>query len=275
MLKRALLVAIGAVSIALVLPVFAQQAATITLRSGERISGELVDFGGVGYTIRVGGQDRTINPNDVAAVELNPRPLTAQQQSELSNGHPFVLLNSGEMVSGRLYDIGGTNPLRFLIDTPSGQREFSGNDIAGIYIANPANASNAAPGGAVGTSGVQTATAGSIVVPANQPWTPTNIRVRAGERYNFNVTGVIQYTPDPNERAERQGSLQQHKTAGAPLPNELVGALIGRVENGQPFLIGGQPQVTMPASGMLWVGINDDNVADNAGQFNVTITKQQ
>ena len=50
----------------------AQEHATIVMRNGERRGGELVDLGGVGFTLRVGGQDQQIPVNDVAAVEFQP-----------------------------------------------------------------------------------------------------------------------------------------------------------------------------------------------------------
>ena len=38
----------------------AQQSATLTLRSGEQLSGDLMDLSGVGYTVKVNGQERRI-----------------------------------------------------------------------------------------------------------------------------------------------------------------------------------------------------------------------
>ncbi len=49
---------------------FAQQSATVTLRSGERLSAQLMDLGGVGYTVRVDGQERQIPANEVAAIDF-------------------------------------------------------------------------------------------------------------------------------------------------------------------------------------------------------------
>ena len=55
------------------------------------------------------------------------------------------------------------------------------------------------------------------------------------------------------------------------MPNALAGALIGRVGNSPPFAIGDQTSIEAPAAGQLFLGINDDNVSDNSGQFYVTI----
>jgi len=55
-----------------------------------------------------------------------------------------------------------------------------------------------------------------------------------------------------------------------------VGALIGRVgNNGKPFAIGMQTQpLPMPASGRLFLGVNDNELGDNSGAFTVIVTKQ-
>ena len=60
----------------------------------------------------------------------------------------------------------------------------------------------------------------------------------------------------------------------AVLIGALAGALIGRIGNGAPFGIGNQTSVPMPASGELYLGINDDQVADNTGGFVVDVKPQ-
>jgi hypothetical protein len=65
--------------------------------------------------------------------------------------------------------------------------------------------------------------------------------------------------------------MSQRRAAGSPLPNQFAGALIGRIGNGQPFAIGDQASLQMPASGPLYLGVNDDVMNDNQGQFNVVI----
>ena len=51
------------------------------------------------------------------------------------------------------------------------------------------------------------------------------------------------------------------------------GGAIGRVGNSQPFLIANLGSIKMPANGELFLGINDDVVADNTGDFFVSISR--
>ena len=93
-----------------------------------------------------------------------------------------------------------------------------------------------------------------------------------GEVWRFASTGEITFT-GANDRASVAGSLGHKLVSGAPLPTALAGALIGRIDNGLPFGIGDQTSITIPASGLLYLGTNDDNVSDNAGQFQVVISR--
>jgi hypothetical protein len=57
-----------------------------------------------------------------------------------------------------------------------------------------------------------------------------------------------------------------------PLRSAFLGALIGRVGTGAPFLIGTNTgPITMPASGRLMLGVNDDHHADNSGNYSVLV----
>ena len=112
----------------------------------------------------------------------------------------------------------------------------------------------------------------TIVVSATRQWTPTNISVHQGDRIRIQTTGEIRWTANAADRAISAGSLNFKKTPAAPMPNAFAGALIGRIDGGQPFGIGDQTTIVVPASGLLYLGINDDNVNDNSGQFQVVIS---
>ena len=83
----------------------------------------------------------------------------------------------------------------------------------------------------------------------------------------------MQLSTDGNDTATTAGSKMGRRLSGGPLPGQLAGALIGRVGNGQVFGIGNQGgPLSMPDAGILYLGVNDDNVGDNQGAFTVTVT---
>src|SRR5438034_11049274 len=92
----------------------AQESATLTLRSGERVAGQLVDLGGVGYTVRVNGQERQIPQNDVAVIDFTGGTMSDADWAKF-NGTSQVVLRNGQTIDGQLYDIGGTTPLKLTI----------------------------------------------------------------------------------------------------------------------------------------------------------------
>src|SRR5438105_18223 len=70
MIKKTVVSAVCAVALLVGIAAVAQENATLTLKSGEQITGQLVDLGGVGFTVRVNGQDRQIPQNDVAVIDF-------------------------------------------------------------------------------------------------------------------------------------------------------------------------------------------------------------
>ncbi len=260
MLKRIVLAATFTCLIAAA-PAFAQQPATLVLRSGERIAGDLIDLGGSGFAIRVNGQDRQIATDQVAVVEFSGGDLNADMRNRLNAGQHFAVLRDGQIVEGRLADIGGSNPLRLHFQTPSGTRDLSSNDVARIYFANPSSG---------GSNAVATTGSGTITVPGNQEWVDTNITVNGGDRLRVSSTGQVRFGANREHQSTAAGARLQ-RGPNAPLPTAPLGALIGRIDEGQPFLIGGNTTVTVPATGKLFLRVNDDIVTDNSGAFQVTI----
>lgn len=255
-------------SVLSVLPVSAQEVATLVLRDGQRPSGELIDLNAGGFTLRVNGQDLTFPATDVAAVEFAGGAPPAEAQVRIDTGQSLVVLRSGQIIDGRLVDIGGTHPLRLTLDTPSGQRDFASSDVAQVYLYAPRSA--AAQAAAQAEDAV---IAGAIIVQGNQPWTDSGIRVRKGDRIAFSGTGDIMIAEDASSGVGGSPAATS-PTIRYPVRNSPVGALIARIGNGAPFAIGPNTQpMTMPRTGQLFLGVNDDHFADNSGMYAVIVTR--
>jgi hypothetical protein len=243
----------------------AQESAIIVLRSGERVSGSVVDLNAQGLQVRVSGTDRWIGPGDIAAISFTG-DLSDADWNAVTAGTAVFVLRNGQTVTGELFDIGGTTPLRLTVRGAGGDRELMSNEVARIIWARPANVAVAPT--AAGTGGGP-----GVIVAGNQQWVSSGLTVRRGERLTFQSTGEVRLSADPNDVAGVAGARSQRYAVGSPLPQNFAGALIGRIGNGAPFAIGDQTSIVMPAAGVLWLGINDDVVSDNSGQFNVVITR--
>lgn len=267
MLKRTILSAFCAAALLSTSAAYAQESATLTLRNGDKVSGQLVDLGGVGYTVRVSGTERTIPQNDVSVIDFTGGLTNADWTA--FTGTSKVVLRNGQTFDGSLYDIGGTTPLRLTIRTSNGEREVGSNEVARIVISRPENVATAGTNPAIANT---SAVPGAITVQANQPWTSTGITVKKGQRVTFTITGEVQLSDDPNDIATGDGAKSGRKAANAPLAVASAGALLAKVGNSAPFPIGsGTQTVTMPANGILQLGINDDGFGDNRGNFQVIV----
>jgi hypothetical protein len=271
MLKRTLS-ALAIAAVASVGVAQAQENVTLILKSGERLSAQLIDHGGVGFTVKVNNEERRIPTNDVAVIDFTGRNLTNDDWNKVSGGNHIAVLRSGQTVTGQFYDIGGTTPLRITMKTADGERDLQSSEVATIILGRT-DAAVAATSGS-GTTGSAPSAGGAVVVNGNQQWTSTGIMVRKGERLTFNTSGEVRLSSAGDDVAQPAGATSGRKVAGAPLPNQIAGALIGRIgTNGQPFGIGNLNSVVVPETGMLFLGINDDHVNDNSGEFRVQITR--
>ena len=261
MFKRTIVAAsVAALSFA---AVSAQESATFTLRSGERISGQLVDMNGSGFQIRVGGQDRTVPTGEMALIDFAGSGMSQSDWDRLGGG-PVIWLRNGQTINGSLFDVGGTSPLRLTIRTGDGEREINSSEVSRIALSRPTDTGS-------GTSATTGSGGGNVTVSARSQWTPTGITVRRGETLRINADGEIRISGDSNDRATASGIVNQRYDSRAPLPRTLAGALIGRIGNGEPFGIGTSNTIQAPANGQLFLGINDSNVSDNDGSFQVSI----
>src|SRR5262245_39893071 len=268
-------IGIALFSLATALPVAAQETATLALKNGQRPSGELVDMGAGGFILRINGQDRQFPTGEVAALEFVVGPLPSAARQEVDQGRPIVLLRNGQVIEGRLVDVGGTRPLRLTVETSGGKRDFNSTEVAQLHFAplnNRGVADNRGGGGQPQAAAPAPVPAAAINVPANQVWTNTGIPVVRGERISFSARGDIMISPTASSGPNGSPAVTS-RNVRYPLQNAYAGALIGRVGNSAPFLIGTNTQpIGMPADGPLMLGINDDVMTDNSGSYSVGIS---
>src|SRR4051812_11242923 len=144
----------------------AQTSASITLTSGEQLSAELMDLSGVGYTMKVNGQERQVPANQVAGIDFTGSSISSSDWGKVNDG-PVVVLKSGETVAGQLVDIGGSSPLRLTVRTSSGERDFTSNDVARVLNSRPSNVAASSTPAAAATA---TATSAGITVDGKTQW---------------------------------------------------------------------------------------------------------
>lgn len=252
--------------------------ATVVMKSGERHTGNnprLRPDKGEFALRKSMAEEFRVPYETVAYIDFGGSPGTDPQ---ISGSQHAVVLRNGTVVRGQLIEMGHTEPndtsslyLVSFLDSNGREHRWPSNEVGRVYLTSPTSINTGTSGS--GTTGSTAGTGSGLVVSAKQQWTPTGITVRRGEVLTFNATGQIQLSTDSNDMADPAGARNPRNAANAPMPRELAGALIGRVGNGQPFGIGNLTTVTMPAAGQLFIGINDDELSDNSGEFRVQITR--
>lgn len=110
----------------------------------------------------------------------------------------------------------------------------------------------------------------SLSVAAYQPWTNANVDVRRGQDVYFDASGQVRWGKDRKDGPA--GERNSPRNPGRPIPNRPGAALIGRIDDGDPFFIGDEKgPIRMRDSGRLYLGINDDYLQDNSGEFRVIV----
>ncbi len=230
------------------------------------MSGQLMDLGGGGFTVRVDGQERQIGTNDMAVIDFTGGG-TSQTDWDRLNGGQFAVLRDGSVVTGQLTDVGGSAPLRLSFSVGGANRDLQSNQSPRLFWPRPN-----------GRFGAE----------------HRRHRYRAGRRRaersgNAGMdahrnAGRARRDPDlyrqrRSEVRRRGGSVasglggSNDRNNGNPLPNVGTGALIGRIGTGAPFAVNSGTRIQAPIAGELFLGINDTTVTDNQGAYQVKIER--
>jgi hypothetical protein len=114
-----------------------------------------------------------------------------------------------------------------------------------------------------------------VAVTGSDYWIDTNIDVQPAERLVITASGKLRYADAQNDNGP-EGLPRGWKDLLRilPLKDRGRGALIARIgdaDTGQPFLVGAKADVTAPAGGRLFVGINQPKDDSADGAYNVHI----
>jgi hypothetical protein len=120
-------------------------------------------------------------------------------------------------------------------------------------------------GGTVGTAG------DVVVVNSSTRWTDTGIDVRVGDMLTFDADGTVTLSDNAGDIADPSGASSGRRAANAPVGNAPAGGLIARIGPGAPVYVGDRRAVRVPRAGRLYLGVNDDHLADNEGTYRVTV----
>jgi hypothetical protein len=123
--------------------------------------------------------------------------------------------------------------------------------------------------------------AADVSVAPSQPWTDAGMQVAEGKSYDITADGVVQFSHDlsalaaPDGRNDIDGGACHHgqSHAGYPAPELPCLSLIGKIgRNGVPFEVGKGRTLIASTSGELYLGVNDDSLANDSGGWMVHVS---
>jgi hypothetical protein len=110
-----------------------------------------------------------------------------------------------------------------------------------------------------------------VIVKAAERWTSTGLYVRDGDVVRIQSVGTVQLSVDAADTSSPGGAGSGRRAPSAPMPDRPAGGLIARIGNGPPLFVGADSMLRANATGELYLGVNDDYLSDNRGEFRVKV----
>jgi hypothetical protein len=107
------------------------------------------------------------------------------------------------------------------------------------------------------------------IVSGDVAWNDTGIEVRAGQTVYFEATGQVRWGKD--RRDGPGGERNSPPNPNRPMGNRNAAALIGKIGDDLFYIGDDSGPMRMRSSGRLYLGINDDVLSDNSGNFRVVV----
>jgi hypothetical protein len=273
----------------------ASERATFILTDGERLSGVVVFHTEERTNIRADKQEFNVGVTDgrevpipfdhVAVIDfVGGQPGNDELAALTDDSAHTMVMRNGNSVRGRLVDLIAGERVKWT-DANGTTREVPIREVRRVYL-NNASARTVfnynGPAGTAADRGITPATQSTtgrmqasreVEVRADTPWNDTGITVSSGQRLAFSASGKIGFGQGLAATAGPDGN-NEYRRSNYPVRDMPVGALIGKVGNGAPFIIGSNTQpIVMNGNGRLMLAVNDEYYQDNEGAFRVTITR--
>jgi hypothetical protein len=110
----------------------------------------------------------------------------------------------------------------------------------------------------------------TVDVAADEPWTDTGVDILPGERLEIDYVDGM-WSPWPGGAYDAIGSGGDPRCDCNRLMGASHAALIGRLGDGEPFLVADHWEQIVGQGGRLLLGMNDSRLDDNAGRLEVRI----
>lgn len=218
---------------------------TIRLKDGSVIRGQVIGFKDQQFTILIGGNTRgrrgqtTVYVEDVESIEFDANTSSTSANTEdlntQNNPPPMRPANQNNQPDNIASD-----PPRS-IDPPASSTPTFFTIKVGVRADN-----------------------------ANNGWTNSGLVVRKGQRLRISASGRVSLG---RGRFSTPGGLSMVQDPDKLMRNEATGALIAVIgdDNDDFILIGPRREFVVQRDGVLFLGVNEGDLADNTGSYDIVI----
>ncbi len=250
----------SALCLALTLTIFAF-GDTIRLKDGSLIKGKIVTFGGGKFVVLVGDGTRqrqlSYTANEVESISFDGSAMPSATSNSANNG------GSNNNNNSTIITVGRTNP-----DTSNTSNNQSVPQISTPLPAPPKVVTSST----TATVAPKPIEVGVKVLADNTAngWTNSGWVVRKGQKIKITGTGRISLG---GGRYATPGGIASLPDKDKLMQNQATGGLIAVIgDNNNDFIyVGDALEFTATQDGALFLGINEGNLADNSGAFDIKI----
>lgn len=277
---------------------------TIRLKDGSIIKGKIVNFGGGQFTVLIGDGTRQRRMNfyadEIESIEFDGsslnvagsnNPITLPVKSNSSTNNSSSNNSTNNSTTGKpnntIITVGQTdktnNPVTASPKTESNQNPSVMPTPAGTNTSN--NSSNNTSPNTTNNPGYTNTLPSTTNTTTPKPvqlgvkvladntangWTNTGWVVRKGQKIKITGRGSVSLG---NGNYSTPGGITSLADQGKLMPKEATGGLIAVIgdDNNAFIFIGGAREFTAERDGSLFLGVNEANLDDNSGAFDVSI----
>ena len=219
---------------------------TIRLKDGSVIRGQVIGFKDQQFTILIGGNARgrrgqtTVYVEDVESIEFDNNTSSAP--------------NTAEMTAQN-------NPPAMRPSVPNNNQDNSVDSNPRTIDSQPSSSA---------TPTFFTIKVGVRADNANNGWTNSGLVVRKGQRIRISASGRVSLG---RGRFSTPGGVPTISDPDKLMRNEATGALIAVIgdDNDDFILIGPRREFVAQRDGVLFLGVNEGDLADNTGSYDIVI----
>jgi hypothetical protein len=240
---------------------FLALADTIRLKDGSVVKGQVVGFKDQQFVVLVGNGERgrrsrlMLFMEDVESIEFDASSGTGNSASGPTNSPEENVPPSQ------------TEPVRQSDQTsaPTQTNNYPRNNTSSNPVAT--NPPSSQPASSPSFFPVNTRVPGDN---ASNGWKNTGLVIRKGQRIRVNATGRVGLG---NGRFATPAGLPTLPDGDKLMRNEATGALIAVIgdDNDDFILVGSRREFTALRDGVLFLGVNEGNLNDNTGAYDVVI----